>query len=158
MATLLDEFPDIHQTFNLVPSLLLQLEEYARVDARDPSMDLAFKPVERLSMEDRGRIIERFFPVPIRTMLQPFPRYFELYERRSDPSRHHTFSDQDIRDIQVWWTLVWIDHDRRPAELVAKGKDFSESDKASLRKLVLKMIREVIPAYRQVQDAGTIEI
>ena len=65
MATLLEEFPDIHQTFNLVPSLLLQLEEYAQGDARDPSMDLAFKPVERLSIEDRGRIIERFFPVPI---------------------------------------------------------------------------------------------
>src|SRR5437667_4759519 len=158
MATLLEEFPDIHQTFNLVPSLLLQLEEYARGDARDPSMDLAFKPVERLSMEDRDRIIERFFPVPIRTMLQPFPRYFELYERRSDPSRHHTFSDQDIRDIQVWWTLVWIDHDRRPKDLVEKGKDFSENDKARLRQIVIDTIQNIIPEYRRMQDQGTIEV
>ena len=84
MPALLEEFPDVHQTFNLVPSLVLQLEEYARGEAHDPSLELAFKPVDQLSAEDRSIIIERFFPIPTRTMLQPFPRYFELYERRSD--------------------------------------------------------------------------
>ena len=158
MVALLEEFPEVHQTFNLVPSLVLQLEEYARGEARDPSMDLAFKSVERLSVEDRGMIIERFFPIPIQTMLQPFPRYFELYERRSDPSRHHAFSDQDIRDIQVWWTLVWMDHDRRPKDLVEKGRDFSEDDKTRLRQIVQDTIREIIPEYRRMQDRGSIEI
>src|SRR5205085_11831432 len=111
MPALIEEFPDVHQTFNLVPSLLLQLEEYADGSARDASLDLAFKPVSDLTEEERAGIIERFFPVPVRTMLQPFARYFELYERRSDPTRRHTFSDQDVRDIQVWWSLAWFDHD-----------------------------------------------
>jgi alpha-amylase/alpha-mannosidase (GH57 family) len=132
MAALAAEFPNVHQTFNLVPSLILQLEEYGRGEAQDPSLELAFKPVEALSSEDRSAIIERFFPVPVRTMLQPFPRYAELYERRGDP-RHGGFSDQDIRDIQVWWTLVWMDHDRRPQDLVEKGRDFTEKEKAGLR-------------------------
>jgi alpha-amylase/alpha-mannosidase (GH57 family) len=158
MAALAEEFPDVHQTFNLVPSLLLQIEEYAAGKAQDESFELAFKPVDELSDEDRSFIIERFFPVPVRTMLQPFPRYFELYERRSDASRHHTFSDQDIRDIQVWWTLAWMDHDRRPKEFVEKGREFSEKDKASLRRMVVKTIREVVPAYRRGQDAGIIEV
>ena len=35
MPALLDEFPEVHQTFNLVPSLILQLEEYARGEAND---------------------------------------------------------------------------------------------------------------------------
>jgi alpha-amylase/alpha-mannosidase (GH57 family) len=91
-------------------------------------------------------------------MLQPFPRYFELHERRSDASRHHEFSDQDIRDIQVWWTLVWMDHDLRPLDLVAKGRDFTEKDKVALRKLVQKTIRDIIPEYRRMQDQGRIEI
>src|SRR5438552_17803020 len=121
-------------------------------------MDLAFKSVVRLIVEGRAMIIERFFPIPIRTMLQPFPRYFELYERRSDPSRHHTFSNQDIRDIQVWWTLVWMDHDRRPKELVEQGRQFTEKDKGRLRQLVLETIRGVIPEYRRIQDQGVIEI
>src|SRR5215470_4353210 len=142
MPLLSEEFPDVHQTFNLVPSLVLQLQEYARGEARDPSMDLAFKPVEQLTPEDRGLIIERFFPVPVRTMLQPFPRYFELYERRSDASRHHAFSDQDSR----------------PKDLVEKGKDFSESDKARLRQMVQESIRQIIPEYRRLQQQGSIEI
>src|SRR5882672_2045747 len=147
MPALAEEFPDVHQTFNLVPSLVLQLAEYARGEACDPSMELAFKPVAQLSPEDRGLIIERFFPVPVRTMLQPFPRYFELYERRSDTSRPHSFSDQDLRDIQVWWTLAWMDQDRRPQDFVEKGRDFTEKEKAELRRLVIKTIREVVPTY-----------
>jgi alpha-amylase/alpha-mannosidase (GH57 family) len=158
MAALAEEFPDVHQTFNLVPSLLLQVEEYAAETAQDVSFELAFRPVDALSEEERSLIIERFFPVPVHTMLQPFPRYFELFERRSDASRHHMFSDQDIRDIQVWWTLAWMDHDRRPKEFVAQGKDFSEKDKETLRRLVVKTIREIIPAYRRVQDEGVSEI
>ena len=158
MPALLEEFPEVHQTFNLVPSLILQLEEYARGEALDASLELAFKRVDECTPEDRSRILERFFPVPVRTMLQPFPRYFELYERRSDPSRHHAFSDQDIRDIQVWWTLVWMDHDRRPKDLVEKGREFSESDKVVLRKLVQRTIQSVIPEYRRMQDRGSIEI
>jgi alpha-amylase/alpha-mannosidase (GH57 family) len=158
MPALLEDFPDVHQTFNLVPSLLLQLEEYGQGKAQDPSLELVFKPAEELTAEERSSVIERFFPVPTRTMLQPFPRYFELFERRSDPSRHKSFTDQDIRDIQVWWTLVWMDQDRRPEELVQKGRDFSEKDKEYLRKLVRKTIRDIIPQYRRMQDRGTIEV
>ena len=158
MPALLEEFPSVHQTFNLVPSLLLQLEEYASGTARDESLELAFKPASQITGEDRRLILERFFPVPVRTMLQPFPRYFELYERRNDPSRHHEFSEQDIRDIQVWWTLVWMDHDRRPKDLVEKGRNFSENDKGALRRLVQETIQNIIPEYRRMQDRGTIEI
>jgi alpha-amylase/alpha-mannosidase (GH57 family) len=158
MAALAEEFPDVHQTFNLVPSLLLQLEEYARGEARDASFELAFKPADGLTADERSQILERFFPVPVRTMLQPFPRYFELYERRSDPSRHHAFSQQDLRDVQVWWTLAWMDHDLRPADLVKKGSHFSEDDKAALQQQVQQVIGDIIPTYRRVQDLGVIEI
>src|SRR5205823_14412837 len=82
MPALLEEFPDVHQTFNLVPSLIVQIDEYAAGRANDASFDLAFRPVDELSAEDRGAIVAGFFPVPIRAMLQPFARYFELYERR----------------------------------------------------------------------------
>jgi len=158
MAALAGEFPDVHQTFNLVPSLVLQLEEYAAEKAQDDSLELAFKPVDELSFGDRSLILERFFPVPVRTMLEPFPRYMELYERRNDPSQHPLFTDADIRDIQVWWTLVWMDQDRRPQEFVDKGRYFSEDDKATLRRLVVNMIGDIVPTYRRIQEAGIIEI
>ena len=36
MVKLLDEFPGMHQTFNLVPSLITQLQEYVNGSAQDP--------------------------------------------------------------------------------------------------------------------------
>ncbi len=36
MVKILEDFPEIHQTFNLVPSLLVQIEEYASGKASDP--------------------------------------------------------------------------------------------------------------------------
>src|SRR5436190_23492013 len=68
MAALAGEYPELHQTFNLVPSLVLQLEEYAQGTAKDPLFDLAFKPADELSDKDRIAIVENFFPVPVATM------------------------------------------------------------------------------------------
>ena len=44
---ILEEFPEIRQTFNLVPSMMVQVEEYARGEANDPFLDAALKPAER---------------------------------------------------------------------------------------------------------------
>jgi alpha-amylase/alpha-mannosidase (GH57 family) len=147
------EFPDIHQTFNLVPSLILQLEEYARGEARDPLFNLAFTPAEDLDAASRALVARKFFPVPVKTMVEPYPRYAELLGRR-----YEKLTDQEIRDIQVLWTLVWMDEERRPARLVAKGRDFNLVEQASLRDMVLETLREIVPAYRRHQDEGSIEI
>ena len=153
MVELSGEFPDVHQTFNLVPSLVLQLEEYGTGAARDPLFDLAFAPAEELDDVARALIVKKFFPVPIRTMVEPFPRYVELLARRKE-----ILTSQELRDIQVWWTLAWMDHARRPAWLVEKGRDFSLADQKFLRDLVLSTIREIVPAYRRHQEQGAIEI
>src|SRR6185369_2731644 len=49
MVKLLDEFPRIHQTFNLVPSLLAQLEDYVEGRANDPFWNVARKRAEALT-------------------------------------------------------------------------------------------------------------
>src|SRR5688572_13587700 len=154
MAALASEFPDVHQTFNLVPSLIVQLEEYAAGTARDPLLELAFKPAEDLDGVERALVIEKFFPVPVRTMVEPFPRYSELLARRESGG----WSVQDLRDIQVWWTLVWIDHDRRPRELVEKGREFSREDQSELRPLVFDLLRSIVPTYRRIQAESVAEI
>ena len=41
MVKLLDEFPGLHQTFNLVPSLITQLQEYVNGTAQDPFLQVA---------------------------------------------------------------------------------------------------------------------
>jgi alpha-amylase/alpha-mannosidase (GH57 family) len=154
MVELSGEFPDVHQTFNLVPSLVMQIEEYARGEARDPLFDLAFAPAESLDEAARALILAKFFPVPVRTMVDPYPRYVELLAKRWK----QPFTVQELRDLQVWWTLVWLDYDRRPAALMEKARDFSLADQEVLRTLVMQTIRDVVPAYRRHQEGGEIEI
>ena len=46
MVALLREFPDVRMTFNLVPSLLVQLEAFAEDRARDRYLELSLKPAD----------------------------------------------------------------------------------------------------------------
>src|SRR5262249_30621060 len=69
----------------------------------------------------------------------------------------------DICDLQVWHKLVWIDpfyleRDSRIQGLLAKGRDFTEEDKAILREVELEILQGVIPEYRDGVARGQIEI
>ena len=39
MVKLLDEFPNVHQNFNLVPSLMVQIQDYVAGTAQDPFLE-----------------------------------------------------------------------------------------------------------------------
>ena len=53
MVKLLDEFPKVHQTFNIVPSLIAQIEDYVAGTAHDPFLALAATPARDLSPPER---------------------------------------------------------------------------------------------------------
>ena len=170
MAALLREFPSVKVTFNLVPSLLVQLEAFAREEARDRHLELGLQPAETLTDEERAFCVDQFFHAHRPRMIDPYPRYAELLARReatgaglSARSQAAQFSTDDIRDLQVWHKLVWIDAfyfdgDERIRALVAKGRRFTEDDKATLRAVELELLRKVVPEYRDAAARGQIEI
>src|SRR5436190_21195956 len=61
MVALLKEFPQVHATFNLVPSLLVQLQEYASGTADDPIQRVAYTPVDELRLADRLLALNSLF-------------------------------------------------------------------------------------------------
>ncbi len=75
MARILEDFPGIRQTFNLVPSMIVQVDEYARGEAHDPFLACALKPAEDLTPDEQAFILRNFFMAhPVR-MIQRYPRY-----------------------------------------------------------------------------------
>src|SRR5215475_4873737 len=62
MVRVMEEFPNFHATFNVVPSLGLQLEEYASGSFKEPWFDLAFKD-EPLTQDCKREILARAFQV-----------------------------------------------------------------------------------------------
>ena len=169
MVALLKEFPDVKVTFNLVPSLLVQLEAFARDDARDPHLEVGLKPADALSEDERAFCIEQFFHAHRSRMVDPYPRYAELLAQRgggaglSARSQVSHFSVDDLRDLQVWHKLAWLDPfylegDERVLALVRKGHGFSEEDKRTLRGIELELLGKVIPEYREAAERGQVEL
>ena len=82
MVALLREFPGVRVTFNLVPSLLVQLEAFAANRARDRYLDLGLKPAAHLTEQDIAFILQNFFHAQRTRMIDVYPRYAELLARR----------------------------------------------------------------------------
>src|SRR5438132_4387523 len=171
MVALLREFPNVRMTFNLVPSMLVQLQAFAEGRAKDRYLEVSLKPAADLDHRDVDFILENFFHAQRQHMIDAFPRYAELLARRGgalptpeDRRMAATrFSSDDLRDLQVWHKLVWIDplyldNDRRVRALLEKGRAFSEQDKAVLREVELEILNRVIPEYRDAAARGQIEI
>src|SRR6476659_5924498 len=74
MVALLREFPGVRMTFNLVPSLLVQLEAFAADRATDRFLELSLKPAEALDEADTDFILENFFHAQRQHMIDAYPR------------------------------------------------------------------------------------
>jgi alpha-amylase/alpha-mannosidase (GH57 family) len=167
MAALLREFPKVRLTFNLVPSLLVQLEAFASERARDRHLEIGLKPAEHLTDEERTFLVANGFHAPRGRMVDAYPRYGELLRKREQygaaPTAARQFSVGEIRDLQVWHKLAWVDPsyletDGRVRDLVQKGRHFQEDDKAILREVELEILRRVVPEYVEGAARGQVEL
>ena len=168
MVALTRDFPQLRMTFNLVPSLLVQLEAFAADRAHDQSLALSLKPAAQLTDEERTFIVGQFFHAQRSRMIDAHPRYAELLRKRDRVGNGHAaaaraFGEGDLRDLQVWHKLAWIDPlyvagDERTRTLLEKGRGFSEEDKLTLREIELDLLRAVIPEYAAAAARGQIEL
>ncbi len=156
----------MHATFNVVPSLGQQLEEYASGSFREPWLELAFRPAEELTGEDKAEILARAFQVNHENLMSRWRRFVDLYEwsRPADGAQALvSFTPREWRDLQVLSQLAWMDEewlakDPVVSQLADKGKDFTEKDKENLRLKQLELLRQVLPMYRKASESGQIEI
>src|SRR5690606_24828466 len=141
MPLLASRYDGLRTTFNYVPSLLEQIEDYAAGTANDPYLQLATRPAEALTENEKVDLLQKFFHAHEYRMIRQSPRYRELFERRghaTDPAQlrrlARLFSPTDMRDLQTWFFLAWFDpilreEDPRLSELVERDRLFSEEDK-----------------------------
>src|SRR5215469_1184114 len=167
MVKLLEEFPQVHQTFNLVPSLIRQIQEYAEGAAQDPFFLVAQQPASQLTSAERRFALEYLFQSNPERLIGRYPRYAELWDRfqglGKDPLRaEQYFQAQDFTDLQVLSQLAWYDEffleEPGIAELVRKGRGFSLEDQKFVTEHERDLIRKVLPAHAEAAKRGGIEI
>jgi len=170
MPALLSDFPDIHQTFNLVPSLLKQIQDYVDNGATDKFLELTLKPAGELTQSNKLFLLKNSFMANWDTMIKPYPGYWSLLDRRGfsvspndlqNATRY--FTTQDYLDLQVWFNLTWFDplfknNDPFLKELVRKGMGYTENEKAQLIRKQREVMALIIPEYKRLAGIGRIEL
>ena len=168
MAEMIAQHPGMTATINLTPSLIRQLDDFANNGVKDLYWEMAEIPAAELTLEQKTFILTRFFDANWDHIIAIFPRYQELLDLRDGTDEDaiaaavETYTEQDFRDLQIWFNLAWIDPDYLAQEpfkaLVDKGRDFSEEDKIVLFDGINALIAKVIPTHKDLQDQGVIEV
>ena len=166
MVRVLEEFPKIRQTFNLVPSMMVQVAEYASGKAVDPFLQAALKPAEELTDADRAFLLRHSFYSDPQHMIYRYPRYGELFDawqRQKGAGARAVFGAQDFRDLQMWSQLAWFDeefqaHDPEVHEWIERGRNFTLEDQRRMGEKQREIVGRVLPVYRKMAATGQIEI
>lgn len=171
MPLRLQDFPAIRQTFNIVPSLMEQLEDYGWHEAVDEQLLLTVKDADAYTNSDKLYILANSFHVNYDRQIKPHQPYHDLYLKRKRladrgqtlPSMVEDFTNQELADMATWFNLVWFDPlwYTKLKELqgyTVRGRDFSLAERQRLIEMQRELIRQTLPVYRQLQELGQIEV
>jgi len=166
MVAVMRDFPSVHATFNMAPSLIWQIEDYARDTAHEDAYDVAFTPVSAMTAADRATLLGSAFQINHDNLLNRYPRFRELWEKAQKSgldTAAKAFTPQDILDLQVLSQAAWFDEiflagDPDVVRLVKKARGYGESDKAVVRNKEIELFNITLEEYRKAAERGQIEI
>jgi len=170
MVAILKDFPAVKAVYNLVPSLLVQLESYLQGD-KDIFQELFLKDAAGLTGDEVRFLVRHFFSANYANLIKPYPRFRYLLDKkkRYAPTALNAgdwlniYSVNELRDLQVWYPLCHFDEiykaeDHRITGLIQKGGNFSEADKRILVEAEMELLSKIIPEYKRFAQSGQIEI
>jgi alpha-amylase/alpha-mannosidase (GH57 family) len=157
MPWMLSRFEGVKATFNLTPTLIIQLKlYYENAHEKDKFLSLWARDVKELLEEDRKWIIKICKSAQYDTMIQGISRFEELYYKDH-------FNNQDLIDLEVLFILSWCGvylktHNELVRSLLAKQRNFEEYEKAKLLEELSKFIASIFDFYKELQAQGRISL
>ncbi len=160
MPWLVSRYKKIKATFNLVPSLIKQLQIYSENPSSCKFLNLSKKDVDKISNTEKDYLLKILFSANLATMIKPIPRYFQIYQKYMTTKN---LSNQDFLDLQVLFLLSWTgnylrENNQYIKALLEKGKNFTQAEKEKLINVLLDFLKEIIPYYKKLENEGRIEI
>ncbi|MGQ9477820.1 MAG: glucodextranase DOMON-like domain-containing protein [Candidatus Bipolaricaulia bacterium] len=175
---ILQEYPEIKVVYNLQPSLIEQLEDYATITpeeraqagsyryigADDPHLRLALKPVEELTPEERQVMQVQFF------WINPYmldddandPYYSPRYAELRRIANERPLADQELVDLAALYHLWQISpqlHEKYGViDLREKDRGFTPEEIVRIISAQHRAIQDVLPLYQEIEQAGQAEI
>jgi alpha-amylase/alpha-mannosidase (GH57 family) len=158
MALHLERHPTVRATFNLVPSLLDQLEDVV-ADRPDALFDLLKRPVATLTPPERAEVVRRGRMVPPHAR-DRWPGFRRLLGTPAGDAAQWT--DARVLALECWFLLAWIDPTLldEPEAVAAAGAAgrFETRHRDQLLELHARLAARVLPAYRALAERGQCEL
>lgn len=174
MAYHLEQIPAARVTFNFVPILVEQLQDYAEQARtgvwRDPLLHLLGNPdLDHISDVECQLIVDSCFKAHHEKMLSPFPHYqrllklYELVAPLMQNGQFHYLSAQYKADLLVWYHLAWTGEGLRRKNktvqaLMQKGVLFTFEDRLALLGVISETLQGILPRYQALLAKGQIEM
>ncbi len=163
------EFRNVRHTFNLVPSLLIQVKDYVENNASDDFLDVSRKNSLDLTKDEREFILRNFFSAFAPTMILPQPRYAELLRGKETALRDlgknsggsGTYGSSDYTDLVALFNLTWFhplhrEEDPELSRLWRKGRQYTEKEKQYILDRQIHVMGQMFEEYRKLEheDGG----
>src|ERR1043166_2052210 len=144
MICLLEEYPNVHVSFNLTPVLVKQIQELAQGRVRDEWLEWSRTPAGALDENQRVHLLENFFKINWDNLVRPHRRFWQLLHKRGMDLHRvdlrktaKQWTEPELRDLQVWFNLAWCGykacaHFPELNDLKRKGEGFTETDKQAV--------------------------
>ncbi len=171
---ILNEYPGIDVTFNLVPSLIDQIADYGEISneemkrggvfeyigASDPHLELALTPPGQLTEEERKKIEEEFF------WLNPYPLdddgddpyYSARYSELKSLSEKRALTDEEITDLAALFFLWQISprlHEEYGLASLRERKNYSREDVIRVIEAQRRICADLLEYYKKADANGS---
>ena len=157
------DFKSIRSTYNLVPSLILQMESYIKNEANDKLLDIIAKPVNLLEDKEKEFLQTYIFLPNEKNMIKPLHRYYELYLKYKAHNDINYLSNDEIIDCEILFLLSWCgnylrQNDEVVSRLLRKQAYFSHEDKVELLNALYKFLPKIIELYKMIEDKNISQV
>jgi alpha-amylase/alpha-mannosidase (GH57 family) len=188
MAAHLEEVPKAHAVVNFAPTLLEQLDDYARqikkflhdkTPIQDPLLAALnsqpvhvpfLKSVSESSsplIDARFKLIEHCLRANEERLIQRFKPYKALTDLakslKENPKIVTYLDEQYLVDLLMWYHLAWLGEtvrrsDARVKALIKKEGQFDSNDRRQLLEIIGELLSGIVPRYKTLAEKGQIEL
>jgi alpha-amylase/alpha-mannosidase (GH57 family) len=164
MPYMLSLNPSIKATFNLVPSLVEQINHYVAGSANDELLEILLRDAGMLNDDELDVLNSYIFLSNEKNMINPFWRYKELHLKfKSSQNGMKIFEKNEIEDAQVLFLLSWCGNYLRENNKTVKNLIFQEANYTHVQKLeliheLIEFLPNILKLYKQLFSQGQIEI
>tara|TARA_R110002110_G_scaffold415561_2_gene650938 strand:+ start:162134 stop:163828 length:1695 start_codon:yes stop_codon:yes gene_type:complete len=176
MAAHLEAVPEAHAVVNFAPVLLEQIEDYVEQvrtylqghgSIRDPMLAALAEPALPGTDQARKRLMEDCLRANRERMIERFEPYRRLAVMakwyQEHPESLIYASNQFLADLLVWYHLSWLGEsvrrdDPRVRQLENKAFNFSLHERRELLQIILELLQNLLPRYRELAAVGKVEL